>query len=236
MFGMARYARQTVADIPYHIINRGNNHQAIFVSTKDYQFFLRSVELAKEKCPCKIYSYVLMPNHIHLLLESIKEGENLTYFMKQISQRHAQYINRNCRRTGTLWEGRFKSSPVSSDHYLLACSRYIEMNPVRAGIVKTPEEFEFSSYRAKIGQKEIKWLDYDPLYLDLGRTESERQRKYQRWVHESIPKGEWETIRNRIQRNWAFGSDQFREEMENILGRKFEIRKAGRKPKERQKM
>ena len=159
MFGMARYARQTVADIPYHIINRGNNHQAIFFSTKDYQFFLRSVELAKEKYPCKIYSYVLMPNHIHLLLESIKEAENLTYFMKQISQRHAQYINRNCRRTGTLWEGRFKSSPVSSDHYLLACSRYIEMNPVRAGIVKTPKEFEFSSYRAKIGQKEIKWLD-----------------------------------------------------------------------------
>lgn len=228
---MVKYARQTIADIPYHIINRGNNHQPIFFSKKDYQFFLESMELAKEKYPCKIYSYILMPNHIHLLLESIKEGEKLAYFMKHITQRHAQYINRYYKRTGTLWEGRFKSSPVSTDHYLQACSRYIELNPVRAGLIKTPEEYEYSSYRAKIGLKGIKWLDYDPLYLGLGRTEKERQRKYQEWIHESIPKKEWDTIRNMIQKNWAYGNEQFRGKMENILGRRFEIKKAGRRPK-----
>ena len=87
---MARYARQTVADIPYHIINRGNNHQAIFFGKDNYEFFLESIELAKEKYPCKIYSFILMPNHIHLLLESIEEGQNLALFMKHISQRHGQ--------------------------------------------------------------------------------------------------------------------------------------------------
>ncbi len=231
MSGMVRYARQTIADIPYHIINRGNNHQAIFFHTEDYEFFLHSIEIAKEKYPSKIYSFVLMPNHVHLLLEPVGEGQNLAYFMKHISQKHAQYINKHNERTGTLWEGRFKSSPVSADRYLLACSRYIEMNCVRAGIVKRPEEYDFSSYKAKVGLKKIMWLDYDPLYLDLGKIDEERYKKYQKWIHESMPKDEWDTIRKSIQKNWAYGDGQFKEKMERILGRKFEIKKVGRRSK-----
>lgn len=228
---MARYARQTIADIPYHIINRGNNHQAIFFRTEDYEFFLHSIEIAKEKYPSKIYSFILMPNHVHLLLEPVGEGQNLAYFMKHISQKHAQYINKHNERTGTLWEGRFKSSPVSTDRYLLACSRYIEMNCIRAGIVKKPEEYKFSSYRAKVGLKKIEWLDYDPLYLDLGKTENERQNKYRNWIYESIPKDEWDMIRQTIKKNWAYGNDQFKGDIESMFGRRFELRKAGRKPK-----
>jgi REP element-mobilizing transposase RayT len=94
---MGRYARQAIANIPYHIINRGNNHQPIFFCDDDYWFFLEAIELAKEKYPCRIYSFVLMTNHIHLLLESIEESENLAYFMKHITQRHGQYINRHCK-------------------------------------------------------------------------------------------------------------------------------------------
>jgi putative transposase len=228
---MARFARQPIADTPYHVINRGNNHQPIFFGRDDYRFFFDSLRSAKLKYPCKIYSFILMPNHIHLLLEPVEEEGNLSDFMKYVSQRHSQFVNSHYGRTGTLWEGRYKSSPVSTDRYLLACSRYIEMNPVRAGIVNTPEEYEFSSYRTKIGLKEIEWLDLDPLYLDLGVTDRERQSKYRGWISEKIPKEEWETIRITIQKNWAYGADQFKEEIEKILGRRFEIKKAGRRPR-----
>jgi putative transposase len=229
MSDMPRYARQTLADIPYHIINRGNNHQVIFFRKPDYKFFLESIELAKEKYPCKIYSFILMPNHIHLLLNPVGEGSNLAFFMKHISQRHGQYINRYYSRTGTLWEGRYKSSAVSTDRYLLACSRYIETNCMRAGIVKKPEEYDFSSYRTKIGLEKLEWLDCDPVYLDLGKTEEERHKKYQGWIHESIPKGELDMMRKSIQRNWAYGGEEFKEKIESMLGRKFEIKKAGRR-------
>lgn len=149
--------------------------------------------------------------------------------MNHISQRHGQYINKYHSRTSTLWEGGYKSSAVSTDRYLLACSRYIEMNCVRAGIVKGPEEYDFSSYRAKMGLRKIKWLDYDSIYLDMGKREEERYMKYRKWVPESVPRDEWYMIRKLIQKNWGYGDEQFRERMEKVLGRKFEIKKAGRR-------
>lgn len=228
---MGRYARLSVTDIPYHIINRGNNHQNIFFSEDDYWFFLEALELAKQKYQCKIYSFVLMTNHVHLLIEAKGDNRNLAYFIKHVSQRHGQYINRRYNRSGTLWEGRFKSSPVSTDRYLLACSRYIEMNPVRAGMVKDPTEYYFSSYGAKIGLKELKWLDFDPLYLGLGKSVAERQIEYKKWFSASNFEDEWNQIRKSVQRNWAYGNDFFKQEMENISGRRFEIKKVGRKSK-----
>jgi putative transposase len=230
---MGRYARQTIADVPYHIINRGNNHQPIFFNDDDYHFFLESLELAKEKYPCKIYSFVFMTNHVHLILEPVSDNNNLAYFMKYISQKHGQYINKHYKRSGTLWEGRFKSSPISSDRYLLSCSRYIEMNPVRAGIVEKPDDYIFSSYGAKVGLglRELKCLDYDAFYNSLGNTTDERQIAYQRWFYESIPEAEWDLIREAVQRNWAYGNNRFKEQMEMALDRKFELKKAGRRPK-----
>lgn len=151
--------------------------------------------------------------------------------MKYIFQRHGQYINKHYKRSGTLWEGRFKSSPISSDRYLLSCSRYIEMNPVRAGIVEKPDDYIFSSYGAKVGLREIKCLDYDVFYDSLGNTTDERQIAYQRWFYESIPEAEWGLIREAVQRNWAYGNNQFKEQLEKTLDRKFELKKAGRKPR-----
>ncbi|MBM4306283.1 MAG: transposase [Deltaproteobacteria bacterium] len=228
---MARQSRQAIANIPYHIIHRGNNHQTIFFSKNDYQSFIYLLRLAKEKYPCKIYSFILMTNHIHLLLEPVHNEQNLARFMKHVTQRYAQYVNKRHQRTGTLWEGRFKSSAISTDHHLLACSRYIEMNAVRAGIVKLPEQYDFSSYKAKVGLKRFDFLDYDPVYLSLGETESERQKKYQKWFLESISGDELDMIREAIRRNWPYGNEKFQERIESELGRKFEIKKAGRKPK-----
>ena len=172
-----------------------------------------------------------MTNHIHLLLEPVHDDQNLSKFMKHVTQRYAQYVNKTHQRTGTLWEGRFKSSPISSDHYLLLCSRYIEMNAVRAGIVTLPDQYDFSSYNSKIGLKKFDVLDYDPIYLSLGGTESERQKKYQKWFLESISADELNTIREAIHRNWPYGTEEFRKRMERDLDQKFEIKKAGRRPK-----
>lgn len=228
---MGRYARNTIADVPYHVINRGNNHQSLFFCVDDYLFFFESLEWAKKKYPCKIFSFVFMTNHIHLLLEPVGDGGNMANFMKYVSQRHGQYINKHYKRSGTLWEGRFKSSPVSVDRYLLACSRYIEMNSVRAAIVEKPEDYAFSSYGTKAGLQKLSFLDSDSMYTSLGNTDHERQVAYRNWFHESIPKEEWKLIREAVQRNWAYGNSPFKDKMEKVLKRRFEIRKAGRRPK-----
>lgn len=228
---MSRRARQAVADIPYHIINRGNNRQPVFFCDDDYKYFLDAIMMAKESYPCEIYSFVLMTNHIHLLLEAVNNNDNLALFMKQVSQRYGQHLNKQYKRSGTIWEGRFKSSPISQDRYLLACGRYIEMNPVRAGIVSQPEEYPFSSYRSKIGFDEKKWLDFDPMYMLMGETNEQRCKKYREWFQESIPQDEWDMIRKSIKRNWPYGGNRFKKDMEIMLGRKFELEKVGRKPK-----
>lgn len=230
---MPRIARNVIAGIPYHIIHRGNNRQKIFFRVDDYKYFLSLLEEAKKKHKCGLYSYVLMPNHIHLLLESLQSPENIAKYIKLIAQKYSQYINKIYKRTGTLWEGRFKSSLVSKDNYLLACSRYIEMNPARAHIVKDPKDYKWSSYRYKIGQKEYNViLDLDPLYMSLGKNDAERQKNYQKWFEESIPSQEWDLIQKAINKGGIFGNAQFKEKMEKLLGRKFDIRDRGRPRKD----
>ena len=174
-----------------------------------------------------------MPNHIHLILESLQSSENLAKYIKLLAQKYSQHINKKHKRTGTLWEGKFKSSPISMDNYLLACSRYIEMNPVRAHIVKDPNDYIWSSYRYKIGQKEgAILLDPDPLYIDLGKDDKERQKNYRKWFKESIPPHEWDSIRKAINKGGIFGNSHFKERMEKLLGRRLDIRDRGRPKKE----
>lgn len=229
---MPRVARGVIPDIPYHIIHRGNNHQKIFLSKADYLYFLSLMHEAKEKYPCRIYSYVLMPNHLHFLLESSHQSENLAKFIKLVAQKYAQHVNKFHKRTGTLWEGRFKSSPVSKDDYLLACTRYIELNPVRANIINDPSMYKWSSYRAKTGSVDpYSLLDMDPIYIDLGRDEKERQANYRKWFKESIPCGEWDFIRKAVNKGGVFGNIQFKEKLERLTGRKLELRKRGRPEK-----
>jgi putative transposase len=231
---MPRIARNIISDIPYHVIHRGNNRQKIFFSKTDYSYFLSLLDEAKKKYKCKIYSYVLMPNHIHLLMESFQDSENLAKFIKLVAQKYAQRINKSQKRTGTLWEGRFKSSPVSKDNYLLACTRYIELNPVRAKIAKEPGDYKWSSYRLKIGERDIhQLLDKDPLYLDLGKDDTQRQLNYKKWFKESIPAEEWNLIRKAVNKGGVFGNAQFKEKLEKLLGRSFDLREQGRPIKNR---
>ncbi len=229
---MGRYARNSSKEIPYHVINRGNNHQPIFFREDDYLFFHKALDQARKKYPCKIFSYVLMTNHFHLIIEAQEQAENLAGFMKYVCQRHGQYINKRYKRSGSLWEGRFRSSPISKDRYMLACSRYIEMNPVRAFLVSEPGEYRHSSYRSKVGMSAPGYVSFDPCYLSLGDTEEARQREYRKLFECSIPEDEWKNIREAVQRNWAYGDNRFRRQMEAALGRKFELRRPGRKVRE----
>lgn len=154
--------------------------------------------------------------------------------MKRVSGRQTRYVNRLERRRGTLWEGRYKSSPIEMDTYILACCRYIELNPVRAGMVDSPEKYKWSSYRYKVGIEHSDWIDLDPCYQSLGKSESECEQHYKEWVQGHIPDEEWRMIRQSIQRGQLTGSDRFIEEVEKKIGRRIEFRGQGR-PKEEQK-
>src|SRR5688572_18564238 len=144
---MPRRKRLYVAGLPVHIIQRGNNRQACFYADEDYQFFLYHLARIAKRFRCALHAYVLMTNHFHLLLTSeLDDGPSL--LMKFLGQRYVQYVNRTYKRSGSLWEGRFRSGLVQTDRYLLGCYRYIEMNPVRANMVKHPIEYAWSSYAA----------------------------------------------------------------------------------------
>jgi putative transposase len=168
-----------------------------------------------------------MRNHVHLLLEPATR-DGLGKFMKVLAGRYTRYINREYRRSGTLWEGRFKSSPIQDDEYLLACCRYIDLNPVRAKLVKTPEEYPWSSYRVRAFGAESSVVDLDPWYEGLGKTSPSRQQRYRKWVMETVLETEWQMLRQGVQRGIVVGSDAFVAELTGIIGRQLDRRGRGR--------
>src|SRR5713226_5355391 len=227
---MARSPRITIPTFPHHIIQRGNNRQPIFFLEDDYRCFLECLRQAKLKCGCRIYAYVLMTNHFHLLLEPIEVG-NLGRFMQSVGRRYDRNVNETYRRSGTLWEGRFKRAAVSRDEYLIACSRYIELNPVRAGLVKHPKEYRWSSYPYRALGILDRLLDDDPWYTGLGTSREERQKKYRDWVESQIEEGEWEQIRQATQRGRLIGRKAFQKEIEAMTGRRLVGEARGRPKK-----
>ena len=132
---MPRKARVVVPNTPHHIVQRGHNKQVVFVERRDYYYYLQNLREWKEKLGCKLYAYCLMTNHIHLIVDPGDEPDNLALLMKRVTARQTRLVNYLEKRTGSLWEGRYKSSPIDTNEYLLTCCRYVEMNPVRAGMV-----------------------------------------------------------------------------------------------------
>ena len=229
---MPRNARIVVCNYPHHIIQRGHNRQVVFVTDDDYLYYLDNLREWKEQLECKVYTYCLMANHVHLIVDPGSDKENLALLMKRIAGRQTRHINKLEKRSGTLWEGRYKSSPICTNEYLLACSRYVELNPMRAGIVVEPETYRWSSYGAKVGTLRQEWLDFDPQYLGLASTERKRQARYRDFVQGTIPKGETEQIRQAVQRGQLTGSQRFMEEIEAKVGRRIEFRGRGRPSKD----
>jgi len=144
---MPRKARVVLPNYPHHVVQRGYNRQAVFIEETDYLYYLENLAEWKTTLGCKVYGYCLMTNHVHLIVDPGERAENLGLLVKRLAGRQTRLVNRVERRTGSLWEGRYKSSAIETDRYLLACCRYVELNPVRAGMVATPAEYrcEFAS-------------------------------------------------------------------------------------------
>ncbi|MEW6375229.1 MAG: transposase [Thermodesulfobacteriota bacterium] len=166
-----------------HILMRGNNRQRVFKDPKDYQHYLSILKLYKEEHGFLLYHYCLMPNHIHLILETTPKT-NLSKLMKQINLRYAHYFRRRYRYWGHLWQGRFKSLLIERDSYLIACGRYVEMNPVRAKIINDPKDYPWSTYQFYAYGKRDDIVDIDPLYQELGKSEKEKQLSYRLTYYE----------------------------------------------------
>ncbi len=225
---MPRMGRVVVPGYPHHIIQRGHNRQVVFAEEADYRYYLNTLAQYKEVCEVRVYGYCLMTNHVHLLLEP-ETAAGLGALMKRLAGRQTRFVNRQEPRTGTLWEGRYKSSPVQTDTYLLACLRYIELNPVRAHMVTSPAEYPWSSYRFHAGEVDgPEWLDTDRTYKALGATPEERATRYRAYLDAGVPEMEWELISGAVQRGHLTGNRRFVEEVEGIIGRRIEQRKRGR--------
>ena len=233
---MPRMGRLVIPDYPYHVIHRGHNRAPVFASDSDYQYYLDNLLELKTNLGCKVYAYCLMTNHVHLMIDPGDNPDNLALLMKGVAGRQTRYINRLERRTGTLWEGRYRSSIVCKDTYLLACCRYIEMNPVRAMMVNHPGEYRWSSFAAKTSSDmPVSIIDPDPAYLSLGGAEEACQKAYSDWVISSIPEGEWEQIRQAVQRVHPTGDRKFNDVIAEKIGLRLEHRLPGRPRKIKEK-
>lgn len=230
---MPRRARIIASGIPVHIIQRGNNRQACFFADEDYLFYLACLAEYAKIAGCQIHAFVLMTNHVHLLLTPGKK-ESAGILMKLLGQRYAQYINRKYKRSGTLWEGRFRSCIIQKEEYLFACQQYIEMNPVRAGIVNRPDAYRWSSYQANGLGKHIDFLRQSSLYQGLGRTDEERQASYRELFRHELEPGEIDKIRKATNGNFALGNNRFQKEVGEMLGRRVVPGKPGR-PREQKR-
>lgn len=224
---MPRRARLSVAGIPWHIIQRGNNRSVCFYAEEDYQFYLGCLKEKAEEFGCKVHAYVLMTNHVHLLLTPEKI-DSASLLMKNLGQRYVQYINRTYRRSGTLWEGRFRSCLAQSEGYVLACYRYIELNPVRAGMVNHPADYKWSSYRANAGGEENNLLFPHEQYVEISHKEDSRRKAYKGLFDAHLDDSVINGIREATNGNYVLGNERFQEEIEKMLGRRVTRGIAGR--------
>ena len=224
---MPRRSRIIAPGVPLHIIQRGNNRQACFFAEEDYLFYLDWLEEYGKSTECSVHSYVLMTNHVHLLLTP-KRSDSAGRLMKSLGQRYVQYINRTYKRSGTLWEGRFRSCIIQQQEYLFFCQRYIEMNPVRAGMVNHPAEYRWSSYQVNGQGEKSALIDHHLLYHDLGRTGAERLRAYRELFRHELESGEIDKIRKATNGNYSLGDNRFNKEISEVLGRRVTPGKAGR--------
>ena len=205
---MPRRARLILPNVPIHLIQRGNNRQLCFFSNADCTFYLHWLGEHARHHGCRIHAYVLMRNHVHLLL-SAAEARSTGDMMKALGQRYVQYVNRKYQRSGTLWEGRFRSCLTQDERYLLACHRYIELNPVRAGIVDHPADYRWSSYRANAHGDSDTLLHPHAIYEALGVDQDSRQAAYRALCREALAPALLERIRRATNGNRALGDERF---------------------------
>ena len=224
---MPRKPRFNLVGVPQHVIQRGNNRQPCFFFEEEYRFYLNQLTEINEKFECHIHSYVLMTNHVHLLVTpTIEHG--ISKMMQALGRRYVYYINQKYERTGTLWEGRYKSSLVDSDRYLLTCMRYIEMNPVRAKMVEHPRDYPWSSYLTNAQGREDVLITPHPIYSSLGKVPALRKPGYCSLFENNIDTDTLHDIRTALNHELVFGSSYFKDKIEKTSQRQTRTRPLGR--------
>ncbi|MDP7621166.1 MAG: transposase [SAR324 cluster bacterium] len=224
---MARLQRATPAGIPVHLLHRGNNRQACFKNNGDYSAFLWWLREYSEKFMVEIHTWALMENHYHLLCTpQIEDG--LSRMVQALGRQYVRYFNRLNQRTGTLWEGRYRSCLVQPDSYLLEVYRYIELNPVRAALASNPVEFNWSSYQINASGKPSALCKPHAEYLKLGETRAECAENYKLKCESGLDEKRLEEIRKSINKGLAFGDEEFKIEVEELTGRRQRALKSGR--------
>ncbi|MFT3789484.1 MAG: transposase [Rudaea sp.] len=228
---MARLPRPDIAGVPQHVVQRGNNRLPCFLDDEDRQRYLQCLKEALLRYGCALHAYVLMSNHVHLLITPPETGV-LSRMMQTFARNYAGLFNGRHGRTGTLWEGRYKSCLVDSEHYVLVCSRYIELNPVRAWMVGDPSEHPWSSYHANALSKLDPLVTPHATLLGLGRDPEERAAAYRGLFSEVLAGETIAEIRTYLQQQRAWGTDRFRAQVEAKLKRFAGVRPAHRPRKQ----
>ncbi|HWQ37265.1 MAG TPA: transposase [Burkholderiales bacterium] len=224
---MARLPRFFAEGQPLHIIQRGNNRDRIFAAEPDYLFFLDCLERAAREHDLAIHAYVLMTNHVHLLASPSHE-ESAPRTLQSLGRRYVQYFNYTYRRTGTLWEGRYRATVIDAEVYLLTCMRYIELNPVRANMVEHPGDYPWSSYRGNALGANDSLLSAHELYRRLGRSAEERRSSYRQLFRSQLSNADVEAIREATNKAWALGTKRFQAKVEALSHRRAAPRPRGR--------
>jgi putative transposase len=224
---MPRRPRVHVDGVPLHIVQRGHNREPCFFGEDDYGSYLHWLGEALSEFDCALHAYVLMTNHVHLLFTP-RKAEAVPKLIISLGRRYVQYVNRSYRRTGTLWDSRYKSSLVQAETYLLACQRYIELNPVRAAMVEDPAHYRWTSYRSNaLGQHDPR-LTPHPLYLSLGRSDKDRQAAYRALFRAQLDRAAVDDIRLALRQSQPLGNERFYAKIEKMTGIRREAKPRGR--------
>ena len=224
---MPRKPRMYMAGVPSHVIQRGNNRDACFYGDQDYLFYLECLQDACKRYHVAVHAYVLMTNHVHLLLTP-EEPTGISCVMQSVGRRYVQYINYEYRRSGTLWEGRHKASMVEAETYLLTCMRYIELNPVRASMVNHPAEYRWSSYQTNAQGKDSKIITPHECYLAIHPNKEALQNAYRCLFENQLDNDDIHVIREASQFSMPLGSKRFNQQIEAALERSIGYSKRGR--------
>jgi putative transposase len=224
---MARLPRLTLAGYPHHVIQRGNNHQPIFAGAVDYTALLDLLEESAKKFDVAVHAYVLMSNHFHLLATP-QTAEGLPKMMQAVGRSYVRYFNDAQGRSGTLWEGRYKSSVIQTERYLLACMAYIDLNPLRAGLVATPQDYPWSSHLHYLGARLDRLITPHALYWELGNTPFAREAAYAELVQSGVNPVQQAALTDATLRGWALGEADFVADLQKRTTRRVSKTSAGR--------
>lgn len=224
---MARLPRLTVPGYPHHIIQRGNNRQAIFASTADYQMLVGLLEENAPKFGVALHAYVLMGNHFHLLATPSTD-DGLPQMMQAVGRRYVRYFNDAQGRSGTLWEGRYRSTLIEAERYLLACMVYLDLNPVHAGLVKEAGAYPWSSHGHYVGLRSDKMITPHPLYWALGNTPFAREAAYAELVRAGTTPAQQALLTESVLGGWALGSERFVADLQKRTDRRVQKNQPGR--------